>query len=197
MKLLCISLLMICLPIRQTSFKINTNLDLQEHYEKMLKSSSYLAFEKAGNEFIAKLNFQDDFDILDNETLFLKWLTTEINRTNFKDLNEANSAWLGVKEKYELSRKENDQFYIVLKMSTLYDLTDIIALEQKLTAKKPCEKRCETSYLSALKNSAVKYENVLKYHEDALHSIAWLSFENKTKIITRALKLCKLGCTAD
>lgn len=188
---------MICLPIRQTSFKTNTNLDLQQHYEKMLKSSSYLAFEKAGNEFISKLNFQDDFDILDNETLFLKWLTTEINRTNFKDLNEANSAWLGVKEKYELSRKENDQFYIVLKMSTLYDLTDIIALEQKLTAKKPCEKRCETSYLSALKNSAVKYENVLKYREDASHSIAWLSFENKKKIITRALKLCKLGCTAD
>lgn len=197
MRLLCISLLMICLPIRQTSFKTNTNLDLQQHYEKMLKSSSYLAFEKAGNEFISKLNFQDDFDILDNETLFLKWLTTEINRTSFKDLNEANSAWLGVKEKYELSRKENDQFYIALKMSSLYDLTDIIALEQKLTAKTPCEKRCETSYMSALNNSAVKYENVLKYREDASHSIAWLSFENKKKIITRALKLCKLGCTAD
>lgn len=197
MKSLCISLLMICLPIRQTHVKANTNLDLQQHYEKMLKSSSYLAFEKAGNEFISKLNFHDDFEILDNEALLLKWLRTEINRTHFKDLNEANSAWLGVKEKYELSRKENDQFYIALKMSSLYDLTDIIALEQKLTAKTPCEKRCETSYMSALNNSAVKYESVLKYQEDPSHSIAWLSFENKKIIISRALKLCKLGCTVD
>lgn len=197
MKLLYICLLTICLPLWQKSSEADTNLDLQQHYEKMLKSSSYLAFEKSGNEFISKLNFHDEPDILDNETLFLKWLTTEINRTNFKDLNEANSAWLGVKEKYELSRKENDQFYIALKMSSLYDLTDIIALEQKFTAKTPCEKRCETSYMNALNNSAVNYESVLKYREDTSHSIAWLSFENKKKIINRALKLCKLGCTAD
>lgn len=188
---------MICLPIRQTHVKANTNLDLQQHYEKMLKSSSYIAFEKAGNEFISKLNFHDDDAILDNETLFLKWLTTEINRTRFKDLNEANSAWLGVKEKYELTRKENDQFYISLKMSSLYDLVDIIVEEQKLTAKTPCEKSCEQAFNIVLNNSAVKYESVLKHHEDASHSIAWLSFENKRRLTSRALKLCKLGCTAD
>lgn len=197
MKLLYITLLLVCLPLFQTSTKTDTNLDLQQHYEKMLKSPSYVAFEKSGNAFMSKLNFYDDFDILDSETLFLKWLTTNIKQTSFKDIAEANSAWLNVKEKYELTRKENDAFYIVLKTSTLYDLVDIITLQQKLTAKTTCEEMCERSYSKALSNSAIKYESTLKHHEDASHSMAWLSFQNKKNTLDIALNLCKSGCKVD
>jgi len=171
------------------------NPDLENQYRIMIESQTYIDFDSAGKDFLSKINFHSDFEILDNEQKFIIWLTNNISYTKYKNITEAKVAWDEVKMKYQTSRTANDSFYVALKMSRMYDFVDLLAPEV-YSSKDPCLMSCESTFKKAVSNAAITYESVLKYNVDASHPIAWLSFQNKRNICLRASNLCKKGCEA-
>lgn len=167
----------------------NINMNLKEKYEQMIQSESYKNFEKAANIYSSKIKFRNDPVTMSYREPFLKAIADNIELTDFKDFEEAKIAFATLNQKYVLMKNDNQGFYQVLNISETWDLADIMSAKNKI--EDPCE--CELAYGGALRRLALKYESILKHHEESAVS-AWLVHEETKKSVLNALDLCYKGC---
>lgn len=94
-----------------TEFIKRGGSDIEIYYNQMIRSSSYLSFEMDKNEFVTKMNFGDSQDIIKSEFDMKNWLSSNISKTTFANLEEANDHFERLKLKYVDVINQNSQFF--------------------------------------------------------------------------------------
>lgn len=117
---------------------------LQIYYLQMIRSSSYLTFEVDKNEFVNKMNFGDSNDFIRDEIDMKNWLSNNISKTAFANIEEANNHFERLKLKYVDVINQNSQFFAeVTNPGFEPEFADIIESEPiAIASDNPCHNDC-------------------------------------------------------
>lgn len=86
--------------------------ELEFYYHKMISSENYRVFASKKDEFISKMNFDDDIMYLQNEEGIKDWLKNNISKTDFVDFDEALTRYEILKAELVVIITENEGFFL-------------------------------------------------------------------------------------
>jgi len=100
-----------------TALSLSSGTELERLYDEMTGSVSYLKFRKSTDDFLDKLNFDEDGDtsIVEDKQKLKEWITANLSKTKFTSVEDAIAHW---DRNLILMRdlvKENEAYYKVWK----------------------------------------------------------------------------------
>ncbi|MBL7868326.1 MAG: hypothetical protein JNM71_09920 [Flavobacterium lindanitolerans] len=134
--------------------------DLKDLYQKMITSEDYIESSKQIKIFLEKMNFDgSDTGILNDETKMLNWISANISKTSFKDLDEASIRWKNIKLKQSIIIKDNLDFFKALDGSKSGDLSNVMDPYTPPVANSgPCENKCINDAVDCDRTAKANYD---------------------------------------
>ena len=124
--------------------------DLEDLFNNMKVTNSYIDFESKASAFVEKMNYDGDLDDIEN-TDILSWISLNLNKTTFKDYSDAESELEELKISSEKVASENTLFFTTLGNSDENDPAIVpIWFTQPEPSSKNCIKNCWDLYATRL-----------------------------------------------
>ncbi len=138
--------------------------DLKDLYQKMITSEDYIESSKQIKIFLEKMNFDgSDTGILNDETKMLNWISANISKTSFKDLDEASIRWKNIKSKQSIIIRDNFDFFKALDGSKSGDLLNVMDPYTPPVANSgPCENKCINDAVDCDRMAKAMYEGGMR-----------------------------------
>jgi hypothetical protein len=134
---------------------------LADLYDDMVNSASYITYDTAHKNFIAKMNYDDNPAAIDSEDKLLSWISLNISKTGFADYTSAKTEWENVKYKFEVMATDNHAFFSEFHNSTnpAGDIIQLIGTPELPVSTSSCEDNCISEYSSSMAAIGTAYGN--------------------------------------
>lgn len=117
---------------------------LQDLYDDMILSATYISADSAKVDFIGKMNFDYSISISTEDDMLL-WINSNISKTDFVDYEDAVNKWNIVKNKFTESFEANYNTFDALSKASVKDILELtIPLPQPPTTTD--DEECEEQF---------------------------------------------------
>jgi len=136
--------------------KESTNLEL--FYLSMIESESYIISRETLLNFVANLNFEGDVSDINTEAKMFSWISTNLSKTGFSSLSEAQYEWNNVVEAGSNSFQNNISFYEAINGKP-QDFRDLVIQYDPILFEpmSGCDQVCKDNFTLCAGNAATGY----------------------------------------
>jgi hypothetical protein len=99
-------------------------------YLKMCSSELYNKQREASLTFVVKLGKMENWDLVENDESFFKWISENLRLTQFKDIEEAIELRKLCFELQEKLEKENNEVFELINSASVDQLKEILKPER-------------------------------------------------------------------